>query len=121
MKVDELGISIGEKVKKLREKKGVSLRKVGEACGVDYSYIAKVEKGRKPSIKLLEKIADYFGVDVKYFMGLTEEEEDFLNDMNSLNPEEFMLKHKLTVDGKPVSKEEAKAMIETLRFLRSRF
>lgn len=37
--------SLGENAKKLRIKKGLSLRQLATMCNVDHSVIAKIEKG----------------------------------------------------------------------------
>lgn len=45
------------------------------------------------------------------------DEKDFLKDIGSLTPKELMLKYDLVADGKPVSKREAKELIDTIRLL----
>lgn len=116
--MDGLGIQIGNKIKELRKQKGVSLRTVGEAIGVDYSYISRIESGRKPSLDMLEKLAAYFEVPMDYLVGVTEEEKTFMDDLH-LTPEELINKYELVIDGKPASKEEITMMINTIRLLRS--
>ncbi|MBS1511654.1 MAG: helix-turn-helix transcriptional regulator [Bacteroidetes bacterium] len=37
--------SFGKNLKKIREKKGVSLRELAASCNVDHSNIGKIEKG----------------------------------------------------------------------------
>lgn len=55
-------------LKELREKEGWTLRYMAEELGVDYSYLAKLEKDRVPSMKMARKIADLFRVSVKVFI-----------------------------------------------------
>lgn len=52
-------------LKGLREEQGWTLRYMAEELGVDYSYLAKLEKDRVPSMKMAHKIADLFRVSVK--------------------------------------------------------
>jgi len=56
-----------EKLKKLYDnlpKKG----EFSEKLGINYSYIKKIVSGENnPSVKTLEKIAEYFNVPVSYF------------------------------------------------------
>lgn len=40
-------MTFGEKLKELRENKGLSQREVGASIGVDAAFISKVEKGEK--------------------------------------------------------------------------
>ena len=55
----------GEKVRKLRIQRGVSLRKMGEAADLDWGHISKIEKGQRiPSVLIALKIARFFGVTV---------------------------------------------------------
>lgn len=67
--MENLRIEIGKKIKKLREEKGLSLRKLAAAIDVDPSHISRVENGNEASIKLLEKLAEFFGVEISYFFG----------------------------------------------------
>lgn len=56
----------GEKLRALREQRGLSMRQLAEALGFQtHSFIGHLESGRKhPSLELAVKIADYFGVTV---------------------------------------------------------
>jgi transcriptional regulator with XRE-family HTH domain len=60
---------IGEKLKKLRERKGYSMRFVGEALGLDYSYIGKIEKGNLPSLKVLKELVELYGTTLSELFG----------------------------------------------------
>lgn len=42
---DDFLKSFGKNLKKIREKKGVSLRELAASCNVDHSNIGKIEKG----------------------------------------------------------------------------
>jgi len=58
--------SLGERVKKAREKKGLSLRQLAAHCNVDHSVIAKIEKGeRNITISTLFELASGLGVPAK--------------------------------------------------------
>jgi transcriptional regulator with XRE-family HTH domain len=60
---------IGKKLKELREKKGYSMRFVGEALGLDYSYIGKIEKGNLPSLKVLKELVELYGTTLSELFG----------------------------------------------------
>lgn len=67
-------MNLGAQVKKLRRslkltQKEFARRIPGRALGrVDYTYIGKVERGHSlPSIKLLTRMAEIYGVSVGYF------------------------------------------------------
>ncbi len=54
----------GEKLRTLRQKKGLTLKELTEQLGMSaYSHISKIENGdKKPSLELAFKISRYFGV-----------------------------------------------------------
>lgn len=58
--------TFGETVKKLREEKKLTLRKVAEALEIDTSMLGKIEKNnRKPTKLLIENFAKFFNVEEK--------------------------------------------------------
>lgn len=60
----ETVLSIGENVKKLREKFGINQTQLADYLSVDQSYISKCESGeRQYTVDMLEKICDLFGCD----------------------------------------------------------
>lgn len=56
--------AFGQELKRLRKRKGISLKELGPALGVDYTYLSKIENGRSvPSEELVLRMGRYFGVD----------------------------------------------------------
>ncbi len=54
---------ISENIKFYRKKTGLSQLKLAYQLEMAPSYLAEIERGKQyPSIKILEKIADYFGI-----------------------------------------------------------
>ena len=61
---------LGERIKELRQEKGVSLRELAKYCDVSKSALGMYENGaRCPKYETLEAIADFFNVDIQYLMG----------------------------------------------------
>lgn len=59
----------GEKLRKLREKHGLSYRQLAAQLGVDNSHLANIESGRRnPSPDLIILIADFFNVPLDELM-----------------------------------------------------
>ncbi|MCT8139003.1 helix-turn-helix domain-containing protein [Anaerobacillus sp. CMMVII] len=58
---------IGERVKKYRLQKGLSLTELAEAAGVAKSYVSSIERNiqSNPSIQFLEKISSVLDVSVE--------------------------------------------------------
>ncbi|MBO8138626.1 MAG: helix-turn-helix transcriptional regulator [Desulfotomaculum sp.] len=66
---------IASKIKELRSKAGISQETLAKRLGVSLASVASYEIGRiNPSIEVLEKIADIFGVSVDYILGRTDNE-----------------------------------------------
>ena len=60
---------LGDKIKGIRLKRGLSRKKVAQKAGVSYDYIAKIESDkRSPNTKVLGRIAAAMGVDVRDFL-----------------------------------------------------
>jgi transcriptional regulator with XRE-family HTH domain len=116
---------IGKRIRELRMKEGYTLRELGERLNFDYSYLSRVENGRKiPSIELLQQMADFFGVDISYFfmkdeeLELFEEDEKELLFDKELDLEELKERFNLTVDGVPATDEEIEEAIKYIKALR---
>lgn len=62
-------IYVGERLYRLRKKRGLSLEEVGLGVGVTSSHISQIENGkRQPSFNLLSTFAQYFDVDPTFFI-----------------------------------------------------
>ncbi len=58
--------TFGERLRKMREEKGVPLRTVAAAADMDQAHLSKVELGRRvPTEKQAAALARYFGVDAQ--------------------------------------------------------
>lgn len=59
-------------LKLLRSEKKMSQQELANALGISKSSINMYERGdRQPNLNVLEKIADYFNVDIDYLLGRT--------------------------------------------------
>ncbi|MGJ7919133.1 helix-turn-helix domain-containing protein [Neobacillus sp. LXY-4] len=61
---------IGDRVKRLRQEKKMSLTELADHAGVAKSYLSSLERNLQsnPSIQFLEKIANVLGVSIDYFI-----------------------------------------------------
>ena len=54
---------IGEKLRTLRQEKGLTVRQLGEILDVSNVHIVRIENGqRKPSIDLVDRMSRFFNV-----------------------------------------------------------
>ena len=59
---------LGEKVRLLRKRRNLKQDDLGEVLNLSRSQISNLEKGRRNlSLKQLEKLCEYFKVDMSYF------------------------------------------------------
>jgi transcriptional regulator with XRE-family HTH domain len=86
-------MSLGARLKELRVKKNQSLQEVADAVGASKAHIWEIERGgsKNPSMDLLNRIADHFGVSVTFLVGeeppgeLTEELIALYRDLKDLS------------------------------------
>lgn len=58
------------RLRRLRERRRINRKAVGECCGLSKNIIGMYERGEKePSLKTLIKIADFFEVSTDYLLG----------------------------------------------------
>ncbi|WP_226567168.1 helix-turn-helix domain-containing protein [Bacillus stratosphericus] len=116
---------MGESIRSLRKQKKKTLREVAVAINVTHSYLSRLERGlKKPSMDMIEKLADYFDVHKSYFFL----EDDKIEEMSTgekiltfekdLSIENLKEKYNITHKGKPVSDDELKVMITVLESYR---
>ena len=59
--------NFGPKIRKIRKQKKLTLEQLSRKCGIDRTYISKIESGKikNPYVPTLEKIADGLSLDVE--------------------------------------------------------
>jgi transcriptional regulator with XRE-family HTH domain len=79
-------MSLAVRIGKLRHRKDESLQEVADAVGVSKAHIWELEKGRaeNPSIGLITRLADHFGVSLAYLVGEDVESPDADRDLQRL-------------------------------------
>ena len=70
-------MTLGEKIREIRTKKGYSLRKLSKKIGsASHSYISEIERGEKnPSLNMLSDIAQALGVSTAYLLDVYDKEK----------------------------------------------
>lgn len=92
-------MALGKRIKELRESKGLFLREVGAALGLDNAFISKIENEEKllPK-KHLERLAEFLNVPANELLTL------WLSD-----------KIKSLIDDKEIGKEALKTVLNELK------
>ncbi|RRD95621.1 XRE family transcriptional regulator [Bacillus licheniformis] len=126
MKNNAVAKLVGRKLRKIRDKRDYSQRKLAEKLGVSDSYLSKVEKGQPVSLKLLERIADILNVHISYFFI----EDDELNEFSDAQ-KELLFEPDLSLDkikekfefikyqDKEVTDDELRIMLNVLEVYRN--
>lgn len=69
------------RIKKLRQAKGLSLRDMSEQVNIPYVTISQYERGkREPKLATWQKLADYFNVSVPYLQGIEDYNTNYAYD-----------------------------------------
>lgn len=72
---DNSGVRIGQRIKTIREARGMTRTELGMLIGLDQNRIQQYENGRrKPKLPLLKKIAEALGVNIIALMEPTFED-----------------------------------------------
>jgi transcriptional regulator with XRE-family HTH domain len=104
-----------ERLRKLREARGLSQIELSNELKLADSIIATYELGKKePSLYHLTLIADYFNVSIDYLLGRDEE----IYKKNLHKPLDKLLEtYSFYLDGKPATKEE---IIDAIAFIKAK-
>jgi transcriptional regulator with XRE-family HTH domain len=83
-------MEFSQRLRQLREEKGMERQDLANYLNMSYSTIAKYESGvRFPDKETLQKIADFFNVSVDYLLGRTDVRNTFI-------PDDYTQKYKVT-------------------------
>jgi transcriptional regulator with XRE-family HTH domain len=67
--------SIAARIRSIRRRKGITLERLSNDCGLDRGYLSRIERGHKtPSIATLLKIGEALGVQMAHLFGETVEQ-----------------------------------------------
>ncbi len=120
-------IKCGDRIAFLREKHRLTQEQLSGKIGISRATLSHYEKNRRePDYETLNKIADFFNVSIDYLLGRTNDPQRTLDrdvgefvDHLELSDEAILEKFVLTVDGRKLSREEAKRFIAFVRAERS--
>jgi transcriptional regulator with XRE-family HTH domain len=113
---------LGQRIKQLRRQKlNITQEQLAEKMGVSKSTISQWESNtNEPNVDALIKLADLFGVTVDYLIGrdnYSEEERNFLRDIDELTPEDLIEKYHLKIGDREATREE---IVEMVNYIKAR-
>lgn len=123
-------VEFGKNFLEARNRIGVDQKDAAASLGVTPGYLSKVEKNKtKPSLELILKAAEYYGVEEGYFFRkndevdlnslYTQHNKSFIKEMELLSVNELQEKYNIVLDGEELTESELKGVIAYLRSLRS--
>lgn len=93
-------IALGNRIKQVRERNGLTQEKLGEACSISASHIGHIERGtRIPSIDSLYKISCALNVSMDFLIfDSTEDVDNLLKNISSIlkNKDKAKVKYFIT-------------------------
>ncbi len=106
-------MGLGARISELRLKKRQSLQDVADAVGVSKAHIWELEKGRteNPSMALVTRLADHFGVSIRYLVG----EDVNANDADEELARMFRQASKLTREERALIDDMMQSMLRRRR------
>jgi XRE family transcriptional regulator, master regulator for biofilm formation len=111
---------VGERIKKLRKRKGYSITELAELAGVSKSYLSNIERNlhSNPSLQFLSKIAAPLDTTIPFLLGTDDNESPYFIDQ-LLDEEWRALIERAINEG--MSKEDFKNFRDYIRFTKWKF
>lgn len=67
--MSKIASSLGTHIRKLRKKRGLTIRELSDKADLSTDFISDIERGRKePSVTTLSKLSDALGVKISYLL-----------------------------------------------------
>lgn len=105
---------IGDRIKALREKRGINQKDLAKKIGVSKSAMSKIEsESRKVEDVLLIKLTDVLDTSADYLLGIENNKPSFTK--LDLADDTILEKVDLFFDGKPINEEAFKEAMNYLR------
>lgn len=108
----------GDRIRMLRKEKKLTMKKFGEKFNLAESTISGYEnETRKPDIQIINKFADFFGVNADYLLGRSDNPTPSVNSQTITDNEVYIA----YLGGPPeeMNEEEAEHLKEQLAMFRS--
>ena len=115
---------LGDKLKKLRKRKGQSLRQAANGIGMNHSYLHALEKGenKNPTKDTINRLADYYDVSENYLLS---DKNDWYDEL-PLQLKKFVKKENieylnlsLTLKESNLNPRQVKEVIKTLEKIKN--
>ncbi|AYB39712.1 helix-turn-helix domain-containing protein [Brevibacillus laterosporus] len=111
-------MTLGEKLKSLREQKGWTQAQVANKLGVSSQVISNYERDyRSPDKEMLPLISNVFGCSLDWLLGATAREQIKSESEENLVVEKLKNRYRLEFDGREATDEEIEEAIRYIKAL----
>lgn len=111
--------NFGDNLRRVREEKGVSMKKAAADLGIPYTTYLSYEYGRRePNIEMLLKLANYYGTTTDDLLGIKKETSE---DIPIENVYQFLLESGFVEDGEDLSDDDLSFLGSIIAALRDWF
>jgi transcriptional regulator with XRE-family HTH domain len=119
--------SIGDRIKRIREKKGLKQQYVNSKMNMtSHSTLSTWETGKvKPDAEKLVELAEILGVSAQYLLTgkeLTKEEKQFLDEVEhsrTVDLDSILNRYTVTYKNKPINKKELDALFHFINVVQA--
>ena len=111
--------NFGDNLRRIREEKGVSMKKAASDMGIPYTTYLSYEYGRRePSIEMLLKLSEYYGVSTDELLGINKETPE---DVPIENVYQFLLESGFVSEGEDLSEDDLAFLTSIIAALKDWF
>ncbi len=119
-------LNTGQRLKKLREEKGLSQTEIAKILGVDRTTYVKWETGVSSPLRKLNKLVEFFNVSSDYLLGtdivesvpktsLTNKDNKEITEMLEEMKEKLQNEEGLMFDGNPATPESVQSILDAMQ------
>lgn len=102
-------IEIGQKIKELREERGLSQSELGKELDRTHAAISDIERGKtRLTVRDLRIIADFFSVSISEMLGEKPKSLSFNRDVKDITKEGYEVANEALVEAFHILKQRAK-------------
>lgn len=114
-------ITLGERIKQLRDSKQLSQDELAKVFNLSQSTIAYYETNKKqPPLQTLQTIADFFHVSTDYLLGRTDNKNEKLSQEEQKSPKDlqkFLDQQGIMFDGVPLTDDDKEKICKALEII----
>ncbi len=109
----------GERLKQLREQKGLTQEDLGKRLKLTKANISKYESNKlEPNLETINYLAGFFDVTTDYLLGRTHNRTEVLSELSEQELEVIFRTRKVTFLGEDLDDEDKEDVINFLQMLR---